>query len=280
MTETRNNIRQDWLSVPRRREEERLDPHVYKRGINGLTVEEALRRAFPRVIDILRRSGEEYSEFEQQLVRQTVRACLISQVSRANLYRIAGILVADRRDEGAHIDTSLALAEVLFDEYGHLDPEETHPALYRRFLGALGIDKDEWEEPPTLPEIEMYITTHYALSGHPDFRLGLGALGPASEWPVPPIYARLSDGLRRAAGLPDEALEIFTSHVTMDVTHARIMMDAIAPYAGDEEGQRRVHEGAMRSLDARSVMLGGLYRAVYREPVPLFDAPSVRLTGE
>jgi hypothetical protein len=112
MTETRNNIRQDWLSVPRRREEERLDPHVYKRGINGLTVEEALRRAFPRVIDILRRSGEEYSEFEQQLVRQTVRACLISQVSRANLYRIAGILVADRRDEGAHRDTSLALAYV------------------------------------------------------------------------------------------------------------------------------------------------------------------------
>jgi hypothetical protein len=111
MTETKN-IRQDWLSVPRRREEERLDPHVYKRGINGLTVEEATRRAFPRVMHILARSGEEYSEFERQLVRQTVRACLISQVSRANLYRIAGILVADRRDEGAHIDTSLALAYV------------------------------------------------------------------------------------------------------------------------------------------------------------------------
>ena len=63
-------------------------------------------------MDILARSGEEYSEFERQLVRQTVRACLISQVSRANLYRIAGILVADRRDEGAHIDTSLALAYV------------------------------------------------------------------------------------------------------------------------------------------------------------------------
>ena len=112
MTETKNNSRQDWLSIPRRREEERLDPHVYKRGINGLTVEEALRRAFPRVMDILGRSGEEYSEFERQLVRQTVRACLISQVSRANLYRIAGILVADRRDEGAYLGTSLALAYV------------------------------------------------------------------------------------------------------------------------------------------------------------------------
>src|SRR5215211_5674426 len=91
MTETKNT-RQDWLSVPRRREDERLDPHVYERGINGLTVEEAVRRAAPRVMDI--------------------RACLISQVSRANLYRIAGILVADRRDEGAHLGQSLAQAYV------------------------------------------------------------------------------------------------------------------------------------------------------------------------
>jgi hypothetical protein len=111
MTETRNT-RQDWLSVPRRREDERLDPHVYARGINGLTVEEAVRRAAPRVMDILARSGEEYSEFERQLVKQTIRACLISQVSRANLYRIAGILVADRRDEGAHLGQSLAQAYV------------------------------------------------------------------------------------------------------------------------------------------------------------------------
>jgi hypothetical protein len=111
MTET-NDTRQDWLSVPRRREEERLDPHVYARGINGLTVEQAVDRAAPRVMGILARSGEEYSEFERQLVRQTVRACLISQVSRANLYRIAGILVADRRDEGAHLGRSLALAYV------------------------------------------------------------------------------------------------------------------------------------------------------------------------
>lgn len=89
-----------------------MDPHVYERGINGLTVEEAVRRAVPRVMSILGRSGERYSEFEEQLVRQAVRASLISQVSRANLYRIAGILVADRRDEGAHLGTSLALAYV------------------------------------------------------------------------------------------------------------------------------------------------------------------------
>ncbi len=184
---------------------------------------------------------------------------------RVSRLYLAALISNCGHDEGLQ----LALAEILFDEYGHLNPDETHPALYRRFLGALGITEEEWEDPPTLPEIELYVSRHRELTRNPDFRLGLGALGPASEWPVPPIYVRLSEGLKKATGLPAEALEIFTSHVTMDVTHARIMMDAIAPYARSEEGQEKVRAGALASLDARSVMLDGLYRAVYGEPVPL-----------
>ncbi|MDQ3637531.1 MAG: iron-containing redox enzyme family protein, partial [Actinomycetota bacterium] len=172
----------------------------------------------------------------------------------------------------------LALAEILFDEYGHLNPDETHPALYRRFLEALGLTKEEWEAPPTIPEIQLYVSAHRELTRDPNFRLGLGALGPASEWPVPPIYVRLTEGLKKATELPDDALEIFTSHVTMDVTHARIMMDAIVPYTDDEGGQEKVREGAMRSLDARSVMLDGLYGAVYGEPAPLVQ-DQVRTTA-
>ncbi len=174
----------------------------------------------------------------------------------------------------------LSLAEILFDEYGHLNPEETHPALYRRFLTALGISEQEWEAPPTIAEIQLYVSVHRELTRDPDFRLGLGALGPASEWPVPPIYVRLSEGLRKATDLPEEALEIFTSHVTMDVTHARIMMEAVAPYAEDEEGQKRVREGAVRSLDARSVMLDGFHKVVYGEPVPLASGASVQGAGD
>ena len=172
----------------------------------------------------------------------------------------------------------LALAEILFDEYGHLNPAETHPALYRRFLAALGITEKEWEAPSTIPEIQLYVSAHRELTHNPDIRLGLGALGPASEWPVPPIYVRLTEGLKKATNLPEEALEIFTSHVTMDVTHARIMMNVIIPYAEDEEGQKRVREGAMRSLDARSVMLDGLYKVVYGEPAPLVGG-AVRAAG-
>jgi pyrroloquinoline-quinone synthase len=193
---------------------------------------------------------------------------------RVSRLYLAALISNCRDDEGLQ----LALAGILFDEYGHLNPEDTHPALYRRFLKALGITEEEWEAPRTLPEIELYVEAHYALCRHPDVRLGLGALGPASEWPVPPIYVRLTEGLKKSASLSDDALEIFTSHVIMDVEHARIMMDAVALYAEDEEGQRTVREGAMRSLDARSVMLDGLYKAVYREPVPI-SSTSVRVAG-
>ncbi len=188
---------------------------------------------------------------------------------RVSRLYLAALISNCGHDEGLQ----LTLAEVLFDEYGHLNPDETHPALYRRFLRALDIGQEEWEAPPTLPEIELYISRHRELTRHPDFRLGLGALGPASEWPVPPIYVRLSEGLKKATGLPAGTLEIFTSHVTMDVTHARIMMEAVAPYAESEEGQNKVREGTLASLDARFVMLDGLYRAVYREPVPVSGDP-------
>ena len=203
--------------------------------------------------------GEADAEGVREFAIQYYRHVRVSR-----LY-LAAVISNCREDEGLQ----LALAEILVDEYGHLNPAETHPALYRRFLHALDISEEEWEAPQTLPEIEAYISVHYELCRNPDFRLGLGALGPASEWPVPPIYVRLSEGLKKSADVTEDDLEIFTSHVTMDVTHARIMMEAIAPYAEDEEGQRKVREGALRSLDARSIMLDGLYRSVFREPVPL-----------
>ena len=195
---------------------------------------------------------------------------------RVSRLYLAALISKCRDDE----KLQLALAEILFDEYGHLNPAETHPALYRRFLTALGITEEEWEAPPTLPEIQLYISAHRELTRDRDVRLGLGALGPASEWPVPPIYVRLVEGLKKATGLPEDALEIFTSHVTMDVTHARIMMEAVAPYAEDEEGQKKVREGTLRSLDARSVMLDGLYKVVYGEPAPLASGASVQVAGD
>ncbi|TCJ16065.1 iron-containing redox enzyme family protein [Rubrobacter taiwanensis] len=215
---------------------------------------------------------------EGDVDEEGVRAFAIHYYRHIRVSRLylAAVISNARDDE----PLQLALAGILFDEYGELDPERTHPALYRRFMRALGITEEEWAAPETLPEVEAFIEEHYRICRDPDIRLGLGALGPASEWPVPPIYVRLCEGLRKATELSEPDLEIFTSHVIMDVEHARIMMDAVAPYAEDAEGQGRVREGAMRSLDARRRMMDGIYRAVYREPAPRTGASSsVRTRG-
>ena len=72
----------------------------------------------------------------------------------------------------------LALAEILFDEYGHLNPNETHPALYRRFMEALGLTEEEWETPPTIPEVQLYVSTHRERARRRDT---LGGGGPLKE---------------------------------------------------------------------------------------------------
>src|SRR5215210_2434137 len=72
---------------------------------------------------------------------------------RVSRLYLAALISKCRHDE----KLQLALAEVLFDEYGHLDPVETHPPLYTRFLASLGLFQAECEEPPRLPVIEMYI---------------------------------------------------------------------------------------------------------------------------
>ncbi|MCP6497902.1 iron-containing redox enzyme family protein, partial [Klebsiella pneumoniae] len=60
---------------------------------------------------------------------------------RVSRLYLAALISNCHRDEGLQ----LALASILFYEYGGLNPEETHPALYRRFLKALGIGEEEWE---------------------------------------------------------------------------------------------------------------------------------------
>lgn len=62
---------------------------------------------------------------------------------RVSRLYLAALISNCRDDEGLQ----LALAEILFDEYGHLKPDETHPALYRRFLRALGVGEGSGRRP-------------------------------------------------------------------------------------------------------------------------------------
>lgn len=157
---------------------------------------------------------------------------------------------------------------VLEDEYARPQTyDRSHPALYRRFLRALGLTEADWDRAEALPETHAFITRHIELTSLRHYLVGLGAVGPGHEWAIPTMFAYLVDGLRKV-GVEGEPLEYFTLHVAQDLEHGRLLRQAMAHYAEAPENQQRILEGARASLDARARFWDGLYRATFEDLAP------------
>lgn len=157
------------------------------------------------------------------------------------------------------------IQRILEDEYARPHTyERSHPALYRRFLRALGLTEEDWERAEALPETRAFIERHLELTALRHPTVGLGAVGPGHEWAIPTMFAYLVDGLRKA-GVGEEPLEYFTLHVAQDLEHGRLLRAALARYADSPEHQARIREGAQASLDARARFWDGLHRTVFEE---------------
>lgn len=159
------------------------------------------------------------------------------------------------------------LSQILHDEYGNGDFKRTHPAVYRKFLKALHVPEAEWRLDPAFPELVLYIDAMMRLSQTGDWLAAAAAVGIASEWPIPKLYGDFLKGLRTVPGLVEDDLELFVSHIGIDEEHSRLMRQALTRHAGDFEGQARIRAGVKANLDARHVMLNGLYREVFETPL-------------
>jgi len=155
------------------------------------------------------------------------------------------------------------LAQILHDEYGNGDPGRTHPGVYRKFLRALEVPESTYRHPPVFPELAMYIETMMRLTQSGDWLAAAAAVGIASEWPIPKLYGNFLLGLRTIPGITEDDLELFSSHIGIDEDHSEMMREALLPYAGTPAGQARLREGVKVNLDARRVMMAGLYREVF-----------------
>ncbi|MFN3531714.1 MAG: TenA family transcriptional regulator [Candidatus Brocadia sp.] len=160
------------------------------------------------------------------------------------------------------------LIKNLFEEYGGrseeqkgMNPELTHPALFRRFLKAVGVDTSQkgLDSIKPLPEtalfVEKYLNIHYM-----NYVEALGALGPGTEFIVPTMYVPIRDGLKHA-GLSDDDVLFFSAHIELDVEHAANIRKSLAFCAQTDEDQARIRKGAFDFLDTRAVLWSGLERA-------------------
>ncbi|MCW8130087.1 MAG: iron-containing redox enzyme family protein [Planctomycetota bacterium] len=155
------------------------------------------------------------------------------------------------------------LAEILYDEYGEGDFARTHPAVYRKFLDALGVPAAEQSIEPAFPELVLYVDAMMRLTQSGDWLAAAAAVGIASEWPIPSLYGAFLKGLRTVPGLKEDDLELFVSHIGIDEEHSAMMREALLPHAEGPEGQARIRSGVRANLDARRVMMQGLYREVF-----------------
>ncbi len=144
----------------------------------------------------------------------------------------------------------------------------THPALFRRFLNALGLNGAALAQMNPLPETEAFSASYDRICRSAHWLEGMGAMGPGTECVVAPIYGQILEGLKKSPGVSEGDCVFWTIHVHCDDGHGRNFIDALRPYMGDSGNRERVRKGALSMLEARERWLDGIYRHVFQSDVP------------
>jgi hypothetical protein len=112
--------------------------------------------------------------------------------------------------------------EILEEEYMRPQQfERSHPALYRRFMRAVGFRDGEWDQVPALPATRAFIAMHLDMTWR-SWLETLGAVGPGHEWAIPRMFPPLVLGIERSVALDPSALEYFRLHIDLDVAHGQV----------------------------------------------------------
>jgi pyrroloquinoline quinone (PQQ) biosynthesis protein C len=143
--------------------------------------------------------------------------------------------------------------------------ELTHPALFRRFLRALGLTDEV-----LMNQQPIAATTAFNLACSDIFRNGhwlegMGAIGPGTECIVPQIYGKILQGIKRSECVSEADYVFWTVHVQCDEGHGRNIIEAVRPLLTSSLECEQVWRGAMNALDARSRWLDGLEQHVFGE---------------
>jgi pyrroloquinoline-quinone synthase len=166
------------------------------------------------------------------------------------------------------------LDEILEDEYVRSQSfKRSHPALYRRFLRAIGFEEGAWETVPWLPATHAFVQTHIDLTLR-SWLLGLGAIGPQHEWAIPLMFPSLLTGIQRSLSLDRTAPEYLHLHIDLDVEHGRVPEDAMRRWATTAEPQTEIHRGARCSLAARAAFWGALAEQLFPEVAAITVRPA------
>lgn len=164
-----------------------------------------------------------------------------------------------------HEEARVVIAENLWEELGEGELARTHPALFRRFARALGIDDRTLAATPAEPETTALIDTYLGLADQFGLAGALGAICYASEGIVAALYSHIEKGLLSAISFEKNALEFFDLHIRVDDGHAGKLEKVLIPLLQTAEDSNRVERAVQVALDARCRFFDGVLRAAERD---------------
>jgi pyrroloquinoline-quinone synthase len=196
---------------------------------------------------------------EEGLVSGAQLAEALEQQVRAG---VEGDLVAMLIDDGIISRTEVAN---VMERNTRRAKDLTHPALFRRFLSALGLGAHELSEITAIEETHQVNATYRSLCRDGHWLEGLSAMGPGTECVVPTIYKQILKGIADSGFVAPADYVFWTVHVHCDDGHGRNIVEAMRPYATDLEARQMMMRGALSALDARRRWFDGLERHVFGE---------------
>jgi pyrroloquinoline-quinone synthase len=156
--------------------------------------------------------------------------------------------------------------EILEEEYMRPQQfERSHPALYRRFMRAVGFREREWDQVPVLPATRAFVVMHLDMTLR-SWRETLGAVGPGHEWAIPRMFPPLVQGIEQSVALDPDALEYFRLHIDLDVKHGQMLEQCLIRWTGSEAHRDEIRRGALRSLEARAAFWSSLAEQLFPDP--------------
>ena len=194
---------------------------------------------------------------KQELTRTQVEVLAVQMYAFCkNFHRILeGILVRCPDIEARNV-----LLENLHDELGGGDPPLAHPALFRHFTRALGIDDVALEAASIEPETQALVDTYMGLTERYGYVAALGAVCFASEGIVAMLYDRMLRGIVGVEPLPREALVFFEEHIQVDDGHAAKLAALVKPRIRTQQEAALVQSAVVDALDARYRFFDGVQR--------------------
>ena len=198
-----------------------------------------------------------YLLLEEKLVPGPILGVALEAVARRRGGGdLAGFLVAEEL-------VSREELEDLMERHRSRAEDATHPALFRRFLQALGHEGERLRRARPLPETAAFIAEFESVCRETSWLEGLGALGPGTECVVPTLYGYLLRGIENSGVVTPRDYLFWTIHVQCDDELGAYILRSLEPHAASRKAMDAIRRGARRVLDARSRWFDGLARHVF-----------------